>query len=399
MAVSRKPVLKYQQLADELRAKVLTLTSGSRLPSVRSLMKRYRVSLQTVNAALKILEDENLILTRQGSGTYVSDHRPVRLIALHRTSHTSVYEDAKEDSLKQAFLSAGWHLDTRRHDVFRTEQESYLVPEAKACAHVVMQDVAHFQGQLLDHLMLQEVPVLILGRESGTLDLDYVTSNDRMILTHVLKHLRTLGHRHIALLVNEPSVYHEIKERTRAFGEILEMMDLPPGIVIDCETRPGQKSTHAAHRGLKDFLLKLGDQPLPFTSLVVSSTAGGIGALRAFFECGISIPDDCSVASQGAEEENQLTIPSITDAGTLIELWGEWVVKVLKQRLDENPSPTIGYRLPVVLTERESTCRVPRKPVRVRPRKAKASTGGSGPPGDESGPEVLQAAGGRKSRA
>jgi len=369
-------MLKYQELAETLRKKVLTLTSGSRLPSVRSLMKRYSVSLQTVNAALKILEKENLIVTRQGSGTYVSDHRPVRLIALHRTRHPSIYEDEKEDSMKRAIKAAGWHLDTRRHDIFQQDPEVYLVPEAKACAHVVMQDIAHFKLPLLEQLSQQDVPVLILGRESGALDLDFVTSNDRMILTQLIKHLRSLGHRHIASLVNEPSVYHEIKERTRAFGEIMEMMDLPPGIVIDCHTEPGQSSVHAAHRGLKEYLAGLGDQSLPFSALIVSSRAGGIGALRAFYECGICVPEECSVACQGAEEENAMSIPSLTDAGTLIELWGEWVVKVLKQRLDENPSPTIGYQLPVQLTERESTDSACRKPPKVRLRPGKQSETG-----------------------
>ncbi len=62
-----------QQIASLLRAAILThrFAPGERLPSQQELGKRYGVARETVKAALRILKDEHLIVTRQGSGAYV----------------------------------------------------------------------------------------------------------------------------------------------------------------------------------------------------------------------------------------------------------------------------------------------------------------------------------------
>ena len=58
-----------------LRADVGRLTPGDRLPSVRDLMAKHRVSPVTVRRAIAALADEGLIDPRPGHGTFVA-HRP-----------------------------------------------------------------------------------------------------------------------------------------------------------------------------------------------------------------------------------------------------------------------------------------------------------------------------------
>ena len=66
-----------------LRAAILTkkLSPGERLPSQADLAKRYGVARMTIQQSLRILRDENLIVSRQGSGVYVRERtaRPVGL--------------------------------------------------------------------------------------------------------------------------------------------------------------------------------------------------------------------------------------------------------------------------------------------------------------------------------
>jgi len=68
----------YVRLAEELASQMATgaLRPGDRLPGVRGLARQRRVSLATVLAAYRRLEDRNLIQVRPQSGHYVS-HRPV----------------------------------------------------------------------------------------------------------------------------------------------------------------------------------------------------------------------------------------------------------------------------------------------------------------------------------
>jgi DNA-binding transcriptional regulator YhcF (GntR family) len=73
----------YQQVAASLRAAILTrkVEPGERLPSQAELSKRYGVARMTVQQALRILKDEGLIASRQGSGMFVRERtaRPVGL--------------------------------------------------------------------------------------------------------------------------------------------------------------------------------------------------------------------------------------------------------------------------------------------------------------------------------
>jgi len=63
---------KYQIIAQELRAQMLSNQSikSYKLPTEQELCIRYQVSRQTVRQALHTLEEEKLIIRRQGSGAY-----------------------------------------------------------------------------------------------------------------------------------------------------------------------------------------------------------------------------------------------------------------------------------------------------------------------------------------
>ncbi|MFB9183279.1 winged helix-turn-helix domain-containing protein [Dactylosporangium sucinum] len=72
-----------QQIANVLRAAILTrrFQPGERLPSQNELAERYGVARETVKSALRILRDERLVVSRQGSGAFVraQTERPVGL--------------------------------------------------------------------------------------------------------------------------------------------------------------------------------------------------------------------------------------------------------------------------------------------------------------------------------
>ena len=73
----------YIQVANVLRAAILTrrLEPGERLPSQTDLASRYGVARMTIQQALRLLREEKLIVSRQGSGVFVRERtaRPVGL--------------------------------------------------------------------------------------------------------------------------------------------------------------------------------------------------------------------------------------------------------------------------------------------------------------------------------
>jgi len=73
----------YIKVANALRAAILTgkLTPGERLPSGADLGKQFGVARMTAQQAVRVLKDEGLVFSRQGSGVYVraKTERPVGL--------------------------------------------------------------------------------------------------------------------------------------------------------------------------------------------------------------------------------------------------------------------------------------------------------------------------------
>lgn len=66
------------QIARQLRTAIESgeYGPGDRLPSQPELASRYGVARETVKAALRLLRNEGLIVSQQGSGTFVNTDRP-----------------------------------------------------------------------------------------------------------------------------------------------------------------------------------------------------------------------------------------------------------------------------------------------------------------------------------
>ena len=65
----------YRQLMDSIKRKILSgeLAVGDKLESERDMSKKYNISRMTVRKALKFLENEGVLESIRGSGTYVKN--------------------------------------------------------------------------------------------------------------------------------------------------------------------------------------------------------------------------------------------------------------------------------------------------------------------------------------
>jgi GntR family transcriptional regulator len=66
----------YMQLVDRIRHMVATgsLQPGQQLPTMRQLATDLRINYNTVGRAYLVLEQEGIISTQQGRGTFVASH-------------------------------------------------------------------------------------------------------------------------------------------------------------------------------------------------------------------------------------------------------------------------------------------------------------------------------------
>jgi DNA-binding GntR family transcriptional regulator len=64
----------YEQIAARLREQIRSrkLRPGQRVPSETRMCQEYEVSRDTVRAAIRVLRDEGLVVTRTGKGSFVA---------------------------------------------------------------------------------------------------------------------------------------------------------------------------------------------------------------------------------------------------------------------------------------------------------------------------------------
>ena len=75
MSVSKEqPMVLYQQVASTLKEEILngTLAQGKRIGSQKELEDRFNVSKITIRKAISLLEEDDLVVTIHGKGTYVT---------------------------------------------------------------------------------------------------------------------------------------------------------------------------------------------------------------------------------------------------------------------------------------------------------------------------------------
>ena len=65
----------YTQIANQIQSQLVNgiLKPGDQLPTVRALAQELRVNFNTVARAYRILDEEHIISTQQGRGTYITE--------------------------------------------------------------------------------------------------------------------------------------------------------------------------------------------------------------------------------------------------------------------------------------------------------------------------------------
>lgn len=347
---------KYRQLANVLRERLRSHPNGGKLPSVRSLMKRFQVSQHTVMSALQLLEKEEVITRRHGSGVYRSDTNRLPVIAFCRPKTHSLDLEFKENALMASCEARGWKLRVHR---FRPEQADVFAEDIHADAFVLMPEMVTFNSPLLSRLIRNDIPRLALGRDTGGSHLDFATGDDDSILKELIKGLVERGHRRLAFLVSEPPFY-EIQERAKTFHQICQLLDLDFHVVLDAKVEYGRDGITQSAKFLKNYLGSLPKKRLPFTALITCSNSGSIPALRVFHEAGFHAPTHYSLCCMSCDPNAQYAIPSITNASPHYTEMAESCLRILEKRLQGDKSPLLFERITYHANWRESTGNAPK---------------------------------------
>ena len=161
---------KYQRIAREIALTLGSRDASTRLPTEAQLCAQYACSRQTVRSALALLEQQGLIVRRQGSGSYPAKSAalPSRRIALLLADREEYTAPALVREVRKAAQAAGYSLDcleTRGSREREAEQLRALLRQRPA--GVLLEPITDvlgcFHEELLTALGEAGIPLVFLG--------------------------------------------------------------------------------------------------------------------------------------------------------------------------------------------------------------------------------------------
>lgn len=145
-----------------------------------------------------------------------------------------------------------------------------------------------------------------------------------------VKTLTNLGHKKIAVLLGTTCDRSISELRFKGYCDALES----EGISLDKNLIIEAKSFHIddAFKAVENFLKKNKD----FTAIFSIADAMGIAAIKALYNAGLKVPEDCSLISIDGIEVSKYTIPTLTTFVQPIEKMGRYAVEILLDVLNNN---------------------------------------------------------------
>ena len=155
-----------------------------------------------------------------------------------------------------------------------------------------------------------------------------VSIDDRAEAKRIVELLTKNGHQKIAILLDSANDRSIAELRLRGYLEALEGAGVKPDKGLVVET--GEFTMDAAYAGTKELL----EKGKEFTAIFAISDAMGIAAMKALYDAGKKVPEDCSVVAIDGIDSSIYTIPTLTTLIQPRETMGREAAQILLEVLE-----------------------------------------------------------------
>ena len=355
---------KYGRLVDALKEGIVSgrYGEGRPLPSVRAMIRRYRVSDRTVQHALDELERQRLIVRRQGSGTFVSRSAAQRKVGLivPGTAYSEFFSRivcevlrlAQKEEMSLLFGDIGSESPDVRARTAKRLAADFLRQGVSGVLYQPLEFVRDSESRNREIVSLfakASVPVVLVDcdivKPPKRSEFDLVSVNNEASAGQLAELLAANGARKIHFLMHpdhSPNMYR----RVNGVRNVVSALGLPwsPSHVMEMAA----DDSRAIARHLKQHRP---DAVICGTDLVAASFNQTLSAL------GVRVPDDILLA--GFDDMRTATVmsPPLTTVHQPCEQIASRAFYGLLDRMADPSRPPLEVFLPAPLVERASTRR------------------------------------------
>jgi LacI family transcriptional regulator len=248
--------------------------------------------------------------------------------------------------VEDAAQAAGYIVILCNSDEDPDKEETYLRQLRSNRVDGLILAPAGVAHAYLRALVRQASPVVFIDREVPTLEVSAVVLANEPAAYAAVGHLIELGHRRIGMIIGRPEVSTTAQRRAGYERALLgARVEIDPRLVQEggSKVEPGREAA--------DRLLDLAERP---TAIFSANNQMTIGALAAFEERGVRVPDDMAVVSFDDFAWAGFFRPPLTTVAQPTYELGRRAIEVLLRRIEDGSAPPERIELPGTLVVRDS---------------------------------------------
>jgi len=351
---------KYMELAKWINEQIQQreLLPGQKMYSENELQKMFGVSRQTVRHAIRVLEQEGIVRSVRGSGTYVNDDRKENLTKKMRVAVVTTYVDGyifprMLRGIENVLLDHGCTVQiaftynqSRREkqileDLLDQNEIAGLIMETTKSA------IPNPNLYLFREFEARHVPVLFLNSFYPGLDIPHVSMDDYSVGYKMTKYLISMGHRRIGGIFK----LDDLQGRIRYSGYMDAMSEA--GLEID-EAHILWLDTDDIHV-IQEQRQRVLNRAKGCSALFCYNDEVAYGVLGVFREAGIRVPEDLSITGVDNADLASIGETGITTLSHPMEALGQKASENLI-RMIHDPFFDANYEFDVEIVPRDSVC-------------------------------------------
>lgn len=330
---------RQSQVYRQLVKRLSLAKPGSEFPTVAELKNEFDASQITITQAIRRLQQQGFVRRPVGKKRYVVVQQAARshaTIAVLRPFWPSPEYDSLLTGLQQECTQRRWNLELIHYQAWTDIDLTRIINEHQGIITIGHPE-AFAEGQE-EHLSKLRYPFVSLMNRPQSVPFAGVEGDDFALGQMAVSTLRKIGHKRIAVFLNEPSSV-SVERRLAGWRTAMEAAGETKlnELVIDCSVESGQDSIEV---GLKRFDRWLSGKYAPFTAVFATAWTGALAVMRVMHERHIEIPAKCSLLAQGGLWPiGRYLVPPLSTIDYDATEWGRAACELLAEQMSGKSFP------------------------------------------------------------